>query len=136
MVGPRDGAFIVVAPNAAERSVDAEAALRGLLGAAQGRPVIVINPRLGGGSAALASCEPAYLVRPLELAYLQDQFADKIDRTKACLLRCYPHEWCVVAAHTLPAPSALRRLPRTALLSRLRPRFCDGACCSPPGACC
>ena len=94
MVDPSDGAFVVVAPNVAQKSTDAEAALRGLLGAAQGRPVIVLNPRLGGGSAALGSCETVYLLRPLELAYLRDQFADRVERTNACLLRCFPHEWC------------------------------------------
>lgn len=52
MIGPRDGAYVVVAPSVAERSVDAEGALRALL--STGRPVIVLNPRLGGGSAAMS----------------------------------------------------------------------------------
>jgi len=95
-IGLRDGAFVVVAPQAAGgSSAIAEAAIDGLLKEAAGRLVIVINPRLGN-SPALSTFEPAYLMRPLSLGYLRDQYAKKVDRVRACLLRCYPHEWSVL----------------------------------------
>lgn len=91
-LGPRDGAFVVVAPSTAERSVACEAALADLLVAAAGRPVVLVNPRLGN-SPLTDGFEPAYLLKPLSLGYMKDQFAEQVTRVGACLLRCYPHEW-------------------------------------------
>lgn len=73
-IGPRDGAFVVIAPDASEASVNADAALAALLDAAGSRPVILVNPRLGG-SALLQTFESAYLLRPLSVGYLRDQCA-------------------------------------------------------------
>jgi len=101
-VGPRDGAFVVVAPSARpsepQLATDAavEAALSRLMTVAAGRLVVLINPRLGGDSAILESFEPAYFMRPLSLAYLKDQYAKQVDRVRCCLVRCYPHEWSVL----------------------------------------
>ena len=94
-IGPRDGAFVVVAPSAADRAVNAEAALSGLLQQAGGRTVVIINPRLGNAP-LLSTFETCYLMRRLSVAYLVDQTAQQVDRVHACLLRCYPHEWSVL----------------------------------------
>ncbi|KAL1499988.1 hypothetical protein AB1Y20_012666 [Prymnesium parvum] len=98
MVEPRDGAFLVVAPGGATPAAQAQAneALAGLLAAAQGRPVVVINPWPGATLTALAGFETAYSLRPFEMAYLEDQYAQRVDRAGACLLRCFPHEWSVL----------------------------------------
>ena len=28
--------------------------------------------------------------------YMRDQFSTRVDRARACLLRCYPHEWSLL----------------------------------------
>ena len=94
-VGPRDGAFVVVAPMLRGGDIDAQAALNALLQEAGNRPVVLINPRLGN-SPMLATFETAYLFRPLSLAYLADQYSKQIDRVAACVLRCHPHEYGVL----------------------------------------
>ena len=99
-VGPRDGAFVVVAPMANGEQLTSdlavETALNDLLQRAAGRLVVVINPRLADGSPLLSAFEAAYTMRPYSLAYLTDQYADKVSRVRACLLRCWPHEWSVL----------------------------------------
>ncbi len=95
-IGPRDGAFVIVAPSSAERSVDTEAALRDLLQVAAARLVVVVNPRMGNSPVLGGAFEHAYLMRPLSLSYLRDQFSKQVERVPACLLRCYPHEWSVL----------------------------------------
>lgn len=94
-VGPRDGAFVVVAPSLAERSVAVEPALSALLQQAAGRPVVLLNPRLGNSPLA-AAFEGAYLLRPLSLGFMADQTATQVTRVGAVLMRCYPHEWCAL----------------------------------------
>lgn len=95
-VGPRDGAFVVVAPSLRRGTgVDQEAALGALLQEAGRRPVILINPRLGN-TPLLRTFEQAYLMRPLSLGFLVDQYADRVERVSACLLRCHPHDYGVL----------------------------------------
>ena len=60
-VGPRDGAFIVVAPSLTS-GMDMEGALNALLQEAGGRLVMLINPRLGNAP-ILTTFEPCYLFR-------------------------------------------------------------------------
>ena len=93
-VGPRDGAFIIVAPTSSDE-IDVERAVSDLLQIAGGRLVILINPRVGNAP-FLSTFEQAYLMRPLSVGYLRDQLADQIERVPACLLRCYPHEYSVL----------------------------------------
>lgn len=93
-VGPRDGAFIVVAPSLTS-GMDMEGALNALLQEAGGRLVMLINPRLGNAP-ILTTFEPCYLFRPLSLAYLSDQYSKQIDRVAACVLRCFPHEYSIL----------------------------------------
>ena len=99
-VGPRDGAFVIVAPSTNDETLPSEAAANAaveqLLQQAAGRLVVLINPQLGANPLLLDSFEPAYLMRPLSLAFLEDQYADKVARVRACVLRCYPHEWQVL----------------------------------------
>jgi len=95
-VGARDGAFVVIAPCPKERPASAlEADIDQLVQQAAGRLVVLVNPRIGN-TPMLDTFESAYLMRPLSLAYLSDQYAQKIDRVSACVLRCYPHEWSVL----------------------------------------
>ena len=94
-IGPRDGAFIVVAPNAATADVDAERALSDLVQQAGSRLVVLVNPRLGNAP-LLSTFEPCYLMRPLSVGFLRDQMAQSVERVPVCLLRCYPHEWQVL----------------------------------------
>ena len=63
-VGPRDGAFVVVAPTLADRQIDTDRALADLLQVAGGRLVVLINPRMGN-SPLLNHFLPAYFMRPL-----------------------------------------------------------------------
>jgi hypothetical protein len=95
-IGPRDGAFLVVAPTASRGGINVEAALADLLSSAGGRPVILLNPRLGNSPLLREFGQPAYALRMLSLAYLRDQTAQQIDRIPACVLRCHPHEWSVL----------------------------------------
>ena len=44
----------------------------------------------------LPGFETAYLTRLYSVGYMQDQFAKQLDRVRAFLLRCYPHEWTVL----------------------------------------
>ena len=73
--------------------MDAAGAIQALV--STGRPVIVLNPRLGS-SPLLSTFETAFLLRPLSLAYLRDQYAESVERRQACMLRCFPHEWRVL----------------------------------------
>lgn len=93
--GPRDGAYVVIAPTLEGATIDVERALEDLLREAAGRLVVLINPRMGN-TPLLSTFEPAYLMRPLSLAYLKDQYAKQLDRKTACLLRCFPHDWSVL----------------------------------------
>ena len=95
-IGPRDGAFIVVAPTCSSGGLDTEAALRDLTEAAGARPVILVNPRMGNSPLLEVFGEPAYLMRMLSFAYMRDQSATQVSRVSACLLRCHPHEWSVL----------------------------------------
>jgi len=79
-MGPRDGAFVFVSPRAGPQS---EAALADIVDKASGRPVVLINPRLGQ-SAALRGFMPAYLIRPLSVTYLEDAMATEASRASAC----------------------------------------------------
>lgn len=92
---PADGAFVLVAPALRGAAVPIEAVVAGVVDAAAGRPVIVVNPRLGN-SAALQGFEPGYLLRPLALTFRQDTYATEQTTGSGCLLRCYPHEWSVL----------------------------------------
>ena len=92
---PADGAFVLVAPALRGAAVPIEAMVAGVVDAAAGRPVIVVNPRLGN-SAALQGFEPGYLLRPLALTFRQDTYATEQTTGSGCLLRCYPHEWSVL----------------------------------------
>ena len=100
---PADGAFVLVAPALRGATVPIEAAVAGVVGAAAGRPVIVVNPRLGN-SAALQGFELGYLLRPLALTFRQDTYATEATTGSGCLLRCYPHEWSVLVKRE-PPPS-------------------------------
>ena len=95
-VGPRDGAFVVVAPSPS-KDIDTERALADLLEQSGQRLVVLINPRMGN-SPLLNTFESAYLMRPLSVGFMRDQMAKQVERVPACLLRCYPHEWTVVVA--------------------------------------
>lgn len=95
-VGPRDGAFVVVAPSPS-RELDLERALADLLEQAGSRLVVLINPRLGNAP-LLATFEPTYLMRPLSVGFMRDQLSEQVERVPACLLRCYPHEWSLMVA--------------------------------------
>jgi len=90
-----DGAYVCVFPSAA-----ATTALQGLLDEAGDRPVVVLNPQLDESdpraAALLRSLEPCYCMRPLSVGYLRDQFAGQITRRRACVLRCFPHEYAVL----------------------------------------
>ena len=92
---PADGAFVLVAPALRGAAVPIEAIVAGVIDMAAGRPVIVVNPRLGN-SAALQGFEPGYLLRPLALTFRQDTYATEPTTGSGCLLRCYPHEWSVL----------------------------------------
>jgi hypothetical protein len=93
---PQDGAFVVVGPKAETTEADVPAAaLQRLLDLADTRLIILINPRVEAAS-CLSAFEPAYLMRPLSVGYLRNQFAKQVERVRACLLRCYPHEWSVL----------------------------------------
>lgn len=118
-VGPRDGAFVVVAP-APSKDYDVERALADLLEEAGSRLVILINPRLGNAP-LLTTFEPAYLMRPLSVGYMRDQLAQQVERVPACLLRC-------CARHEAIEPS--RRWHR-ASLSRSRTRSPSRWCAVP-----
>ena len=98
---PADGAFVLVAPALRGAKVPIEAAVARLVDAAAGRPVIVINPRLGN-SAALQGFESGYLLRPLVLTFRQDTYAAEPTCGSGCLLRCYPHEWSVLVQREAP----------------------------------
>jgi len=77
-MGEKDGAFILVAPRAGlgiGPAAAVEAAANAVLAAAGSRPVIVVNPRLGGASPLEKSCAPVYFVRPLTVKYLEDSTA-------------------------------------------------------------
>jgi hypothetical protein len=100
---PADGAFVLVAPALRGAAVPIEAAVARVVDAAAGRPVIVVNPRLGN-SAALQGFEPGYLLRPLALTFRQDTYATEPTTGSGCLLRCYPHEWSVLVKRE-PPPS-------------------------------
>eukprot|EP00967_Tisochrysis_lutea_P133227 scaffold233499_cov28-Tisochrysis_lutea.AAC.1 len=65
-MGERDGAFILVTPRAGQGigpPAAIEAAAGHVLAAAGSRPVVLVNPRLGGASPLQSSCKPAYFVR-------------------------------------------------------------------------
>jgi hypothetical protein len=65
-MGEQDGAFILVTPRAGQgvgQAAAVEAAAARVLAAAGSRPVIVVNPRLGGASLLESSCTPVYFVR-------------------------------------------------------------------------
>jgi hypothetical protein len=94
-LGPRDGAFVVVAPTASSDAVDAERALSDLLEAAGQRVVVLVNPRLGNAP-LLQTFEACYMMRPLTVGFLRDQRAQQVERVPVRLLRCYPHEWAVL----------------------------------------
>ena len=106
--------------------------------AAAGRPVILINPRLGN-SPLLNEFESAYLLRPLSFGYMEDQYATQVKRVGACVLRCYPHEYNVFfdgGSGGLAATSAAARArwgpgpgPRCRA-SRRRFLSCVGSLCS------
>jgi len=133
-MGPRDGAFVFVSPRAGPQS---EAALADIVDKASGRPVVLINPRLGQ-SAALRGFMPAYLIRPLSVTYLEDAMAKEASRASACLLHCYPHEYSVLinpepknAARqwvyagrfsACPAPAQIETMVRDGMM---RERFSD-----------
>ena len=57
--------------------------------------MVVLNPR-GFDSVLREGFEAAYLMRHYSVAYLQDQYAQRVSRVRACLLRCFPHEWGVL----------------------------------------
>ncbi len=64
-LGPKDGAFMVVAPRGGDKRI--EDALEELQRSAGDRPMILLNPRLG--NAALSErCETAYLLNPLTVS--------------------------------------------------------------------
>jgi len=95
-IGPRDGAFVVVAPTSSP-DIDTERALNDLVQAAGVRTVVVVNPRLGNAP-VLQTFEPAYMMRPLSVGFMRNQLAKQVERVPACLLRCYPHEWSLLFA--------------------------------------
>ena len=77
----------------------------------------------------LSTFEPAYTMRPLSLAFLRDQYADHVERVRACVLRCYPHEWSVLFEQegewcyagrfdSQPPPEQLESMLEDALTSR------------------
>lgn len=157
--GPRDGAYIIVAPTlpayraptfapqastASSSMASSEAraweemarkaedearqevsgaavltAMERVFNDAGSRAVIVVNPRLGNFP-PVDCCEPAYVLRSLEFSYLRDQYAEGLKRARACLLRCFPHEWSVLVdaegvrnarlAPTLARPAAAKAL--------------------------
>jgi hypothetical protein len=94
-VGPRDGAFVVVAPSLSGGNIDVQGALGALLQEAGNRPVVLINPRIGN-SPVLSTFETAYRFQSFSLAFLADQYSKRIDRVAACVLRCHPHEYGVL----------------------------------------
>lgn len=84
-------------------------ALTRLVDEANGRLVIVLNAQtqadnssdeanaaMSLNAALLATFERAYVMRQLSVAFLQNQLARKITRRRACILRCYPHEFGVL----------------------------------------
>ena len=49
-----------------------------------------------GNAPLLSTFETCYLMRLLSVGFLRDQTAQEVERVPACLLSCFPHEWCLM----------------------------------------